>query len=171
MSRVLYVICCGAFPSENAHELVEPAQADGWTVCVLTTPYGRRFVDVPRLEKLTGFPVRSEYKQPGEPDALPMPDALVVAPATVNTINKWGAGICDTVALGYLVEGYGLGLPTVVVPHSNRAHMAHPRFQQNLALLRSWGVTVLLDGPREPKRLPWRMVLDAVNERYAARDA
>jgi flavoprotein len=30
---------------------------------------------------------------------------VIVAPATVNTINKWAAGICDTLALGILVEG------------------------------------------------------------------
>lgn len=174
--RVLYLVCCGCSPTRYAHTMVELAQADGWTVCVMTTPYGRRFADVPRLEALTGFPVRSEYKQPDEPDVLPMPHTLAVAPATVNTINKWGAGICDTVALGYLVEGYGLGLPTVALPYSNKAHMAHPKFRENVQTLRSWGVTVLWGddlpaehAPREghAHQFPWTLVLDTVNKRFA----
>jgi flavoprotein len=30
---------------------------------------------------------------PDEPDELPAADAVVVAPATFNTVNKWAAGI------------------------------------------------------------------------------
>jgi transcriptional regulator with XRE-family HTH domain len=37
---------------------------------------------------------------PDEPDELPAADAVVVAPATFNTVNKWAAGITDTFAAG-----------------------------------------------------------------------
>lgn len=144
--RVLYVVACGAPPAREVGRLVSLAQRRGWDVCVLTTPSGRRFADAGSLERLTGHPVRSEYKNPGEPDVLPEPDAVIVAPATVNTINKWAAGICDTLALGILVEAIGKGLPLVALPFSNRAHAAHPAFIENVAKLRSWGVTVLF-GP------------------------
>jgi hypothetical protein len=60
--------------------------------------------DSAELARLTGHPVRSEYKHPDEPDVLPPPDAIVVAPATTNTTIKWAAGISDTLALGLLVE-------------------------------------------------------------------
>ena len=143
---MLYVIACGAPPAREVGRLVSLAQGRGWNVCVLTTPSGRRFADVAGLERLTGHPVRSEYKDPGEPDVLPTPDAVIVAPATVNTVNKWAAGICDTLALGILVEAIGKGLPLVALPFSNRAHAAHPAFAENVAKLRSWGVRVLF-GP------------------------
>ena len=152
--RVLYVIACAAPPAAEAAQLVRLAQERGWDVCVLTTPSGRRFADSPALERLTGHPVRSEYKNPGEPDVLPEPDAIIVAPATVNTINKWAAGICDTLALGILVEAIGRKLPIVAVPFTNRAHAAHPAFTQNIALLRSWGVTVLFDPDAQPLHEP-----------------
>jgi Flavoprotein len=35
------------------------------------------------------------------------PDAIIVAPATFNTINKWAVGISDTLALGLLTEAIG----------------------------------------------------------------
>ena len=52
-----------------------------------------QWLDVPGLAVRTGDPVRHDYKLPGEPDVLPEPDAIVVAPATFNTIDKWAAGI------------------------------------------------------------------------------
>jgi phosphopantothenoylcysteine synthetase/decarboxylase len=169
---VLYVIVCACPPARGVGELVGLAKERGWDTCVLTTPSARRFVDVEELVALTGHPVRSEYKHPDEPDVLPPADAVIVAPATVNTINKWAAGICDTLALGVLVEGIGLGLPIVAVPSSNRAHTSHPAFVENLARLRSWGVTVIWETGGYPVHdpatgsntapIPWKAALDAI---------
>jgi hypothetical protein len=177
---VLYVIACAAPPTREVGKLVALAQEDAWDVCVLTTPSGRRFADVAALEEATGHPVRSDYKEPGEPDVLPAPDAIIVAPATVNTINKWGAGICDTLALGILVEAIGKRLPVVALPFTNRAHAAHPAFTENIGKLRSWGVTVL-SGPdvyplHEPGTggrylhlFPWAMAVQALRHGNAGR--
>jgi flavoprotein len=49
-----------------------------------------------------------------------------VASATFNTVNKWAAGISDTLALGILCEAYGMGIPTAVLPYLNPAQSAHP---------------------------------------------
>ncbi|MFC4911856.1 flavoprotein [Actinomadura gamaensis] len=170
--RVLYLMCFGSPGSRYAPEGVRAAQDAGWTVCVMTSPKGREFVDVERVEAMTGFPVRSEYKQPDEPDAFPSADAFLAAPITVTSVNKWAAGIGDTVPLGYLIEGYGLNIPTVAMPYSNHAHMAHPVFNRSLRALESFNVTVLLgDGTEDdrgrpnllpPDRFPWRAGLAAL---------
>ena len=73
--------------------MVVSAQQAGWEVCLVATREAMKFIDHASLEVLTGYPVRSEYKHPDEPDVLPPPDAMIVAPATCNTINKWAAGI------------------------------------------------------------------------------
>lgn len=62
-----------------------------------------------------GHPVRSDYRQPDDPDVLPSPDAIAVTPATFNKINKWAAGISDTLALGLLIEAIGKRLPVVAL--------------------------------------------------------
>src|SRR5262249_27424023 len=97
-----------------------------------------------RISTLTGHPVRSEFKHPGDIDVLPDADAMIVAPATVNTINKFALGIADTLPLGLLVEGLGKGLPIVAVPYTNAAGAAHPAFAESVAKLRSWGGQVLV---------------------------
>ena len=123
--------------------LILLAQDDGWDVCVVSTPDGLKFLDMPAMVSLTGHPVRHRYKDPGDPDVLPLPDAVAAVPATVNTINKWAAGIADTLALGLLVESLGRGLPMVTMPYTNEAMAAHPAFGESLRRLRSWGVRVL----------------------------
>ena len=171
---VLYVIACAAPPAREVGKLVSLAQGRGWDTCVLTTPSGRRFADVSALEEATGHPVRSQYKDPGEPDVLPEPDAIIVAPATVNTINKWAAGICDTLALGILVEAIGKRLPVAALPFTNRAHAAHPAFVENVAKLRSWGVTILFGPDIYPLHdpgtgshylhlFPWETAIEAID--------
>ena len=147
---VLYVVACGAYPAGQLPAFVRDAQAQGWEVCVIATPDGAKFLDAGNLSGLTGYPVRFRYKRPDEPDVLPSPDALVVAPATFNTVNKWAQGISDTLALGLLNEAVGLGLPMIVVPWPNAALAAHPVFVRSVATLREWGVALLLD----PSRLP-----------------
>jgi phosphopantothenoylcysteine synthetase/decarboxylase len=171
--RVLYVVACAAPPAREVDRLIRPAQQAGWQVCLIATPQATKFVDLDTMEALTGHPVRSEYKDPDEPDVLPTPDAIIVAPATCNTINKWAAGISDTLALGLITEGIGKGLPLVALPFTNRAQAAHPAFERSIAELRSWGVTVLYgpevyelhepgEGGKQLHRYPWHLALDAV---------
>jgi phosphopantothenoylcysteine synthetase/decarboxylase len=176
---VLYILVCGSPMARDVGILVDLAQSDGWEVCVITTPDGRKFVDVAALQAQTGHPVRTHYKNPGDPDMLPPADAMIVAPATVNTVNKWAAGITDTLVLGLLVEGYGYGVPTAVVPYTNNVMALHPALQDSLAKLADWGVHVLygdevcrLGNPGETDhfraQFPWRRALQAVSASMVA---
>src|SRR5207247_9623047 len=133
-------IACAAPPARSIGELVELMQRGSWIVCVIVTPQAASWIDTEGLAQQTGYPVRSAYKHPDDPDVLPRADAIAVVPATFNTINKWAAGISDTFALGILNEALGLNLPIVVCPHAKPPLAAHPAFARNLALLRESGV-------------------------------
>ncbi len=170
---VLYVIACGSPLARNVDRLVDLAQRDGWDVCVVTTPDGAKFVDRAALARQTGHPVRTHYKNPGDLDVLPAADAMVVCPATVNTVNKWAAGITDTLALGLLVEAQGLGVPIAAVPYTNSAMAGHPAFLASLARLSEWGVRVVFGehvvslhppgtGERHLDAFPWGVGLAAL---------
>ena len=143
---MLYVVCCACPPTLSADEVLRKARVRGWDVCLVCTPTAARWLraDLPRLAELTGHPVRSEYKLPGEPDVLPPADAMLVAPATSNTVNKWALGISDTLALGLITEATGGGLPIVTIPCLNHAQAAHPAFARSVELLRACGVSVLV---------------------------
>ncbi|HKR48533.1 MAG TPA: flavoprotein [Pseudonocardiaceae bacterium] len=140
---VLYLVVCAAPPAQRIDELIELLHQADWNVCVIPTPRAVSWLDRPALVQQTGYPVRHDHRQPGDPDALPRADAIVVAPATFNTINKWSAGISDTFALGILNEAFGLNLPTVVAPYAKSSLAAHPEFSRSLEKLNAWGVNVL----------------------------
>lgn len=154
MQPVLYVVACGGRPASHLADFVRFAQDEDWDVCVIATPDGTKFLDAPKLAELTGHPVRVQYKHPDEPDVLPPPDALVVAPATFNTINKLAGGISDTLALGLLNEAIGLGLPIIAVPWPSIQLSRHPAFPRSVELLRAWGLNVILDPARLPQASP-----------------
>ncbi|GAA0953042.1 flavoprotein [Nonomuraea longicatena] len=140
---LLQIVVCAAGPAGDVGRLVALAQDAGWTVQVVATPSALDFVDVPALERQTGRPVRSKYRKPNEPKP-PRADAIVVAPATYNTVNKFAQGIADTYALGLLAEAPGLGIPVVVLPFVNSGLAARPPFRRSVEELRADGVRVVL---------------------------
>jgi len=150
---VVYIVACGAPPTREVAKLVDIAMNDGWDACVITSPAGQQFIDANAIATKTGHAVRSEYKQPGTPDVLPPADAIIVAPATCNTMAKWATGISDTLALGLLVEAVGKHLPVVCMPFSNRAQLSFPAIRTAMKNLGEWGVTLLgaeVYTPHEP---------------------
>jgi hypothetical protein len=158
---VLYVVVSGAAPACDLPVFI-PALTGDWDTCVIATPEGSRFLDISQLTALTGHPVRTSFKEPEAPDVLPPADAFAAAPATFNTINKWAAGISDTLALGLLNEAIGLGLPIVTVPWPNVALARHPAFGRSISTLRDCGITVILDLGQRPDddnpgqvKFPW----------------
>ncbi|MEU8059261.1 flavoprotein [Microbispora bryophytorum] len=163
---VLYVVACAAPAAADVHVLVVLAQEAGWQVHVVTTPMGAGFVDTAKLERLTGDLVRSTYRTPDQPKGLPPADAVIVAPATFNTINKWAGGITDTFAVGLLCEVMGFGVPIVAVPLLKDALARHLAFGRSLADLRQMGVRVLFDPDAPPQaRMPsWEQILHELHD-------
>lgn len=174
---ILYLIACATPPARRLPVPIRAAQHAGWDVCLILTPSAHRWAEedtdegVEALETLTGHPVRWQYKLPGQPDVLPPPDAILAAPLSFNTLNKWAAGISDTLALGLLTEAIGLQIPTVALPHWNNAQDKHPATAPSVKTLRDAGITVLLgEGgfvPHQPKHgnpdtYPWQAALDAL---------
>ncbi|MEU4228924.1 flavoprotein [Nonomuraea sp. NPDC026600] len=183
MSRsgeVLYVIVCAAGPAGDVSRLVSMAQREGWIVQIIATPAALAFIDRPALERQTGRPVLSQYRRPDEPKA-PRADAIIVAPATYNTVNKFAQGIADTYALGLLAEAPGLGIPVVVMPFVNSGLAARAPFVRSIDELRAEGVRVVFgpgqfetpapssgDGPGSGDDLidayPWKRALAELGE-------
>jgi len=127
---------------------------------------------------LTGNPVRSQYSKPGSPRSR-IPDAIIVAPATYNTVNKWAQGTSDTYALGVLAEMTGMDTPIVVLPFVNSALAGRVAFRRSVETLRSEGVRILLGPggfePHPPRTgagrtdaFPWHLALDEVGRMVQA---
>jgi len=157
-------VLSGAAANDGPAELARLCQAVGWRVAVFSTPDGMRFIDAAELERVTGSPVRSEYRAPGTGAPTPPPDAVLACPLTFNSVNKFAHGHCDNFALALLCEMAGYGVPTIVVPHCKPQLASHPAFTASLDTLRGMGVRVLFDpdAPEETRLPPWSEVVAAL---------
>ncbi|MFJ2584189.1 flavoprotein [Streptomyces sp. NPDC087538] len=100
----------------------------------------------------------------------PPADAILLAPATFNTINHWACGLTSSFVVGVVAGAIGKRIPTVTMPSVNAAYAQHPQFQRSLEALRDAGVKVLYGegdfepnqpGERRPEGFPWHLALDA----------
>ncbi|MEW1722246.1 flavoprotein [Streptomyces sp. NPDC093109] len=174
MTSTLYLFSSAAPPVFDVAQVIEDAQRRGWDVRLGLTPTAARWLEPQRaeLERLTEGPVRSEYKMPGEPDVWPKADAILVAPATFNTINSWALGLTSTFVVGVAAEGIGKGIPIVTMPCVNSAYAQHRRLDKSVEELRDMGVNVLYgeagfvpNQPGERRPYPWATALDAISTR------
>ena len=136
-------------------------------MCVVATPQASRWIDRSAIEALTRHIVRIDYKLPGEVDPLPKAEAMLVMPATFNTINKWAQGIGDTLVTSLLCEALGRGTPPVLaVPCLKMDLVRHPAFKKSIALLREYDVRVLHEPERYPSPLmvPWDQIFETLCE-------
>ena len=166
-SPILYLMVCAAPPAQQTREVVPLLQAAGWDVCVIATPQASRWMTIEALAELSGHLVRTDYKLPGKADPLPKADAMLVMPATFNTINKWAQGIGDTLVTSLLCEALGRGSPPIVaVPCLKMDLVRHPAFSRSIALLRECGVHVLHEPEHYPSPLmvPWHEILATLHE-------
>ncbi|MFV2102905.1 flavoprotein [Micromonospora sp. LOL_024] len=132
---MLALVVCAAPPVLRVDELIDLLQEDGWTVCLTATPTAATWVDRDALAQQTGYPVRVEWRKPGEPEPHPPATAVAVVPATFNVINKWAQGINDTLALGILNEALGASIPVYAFPSVKPQLAAHPSYDRHISLL------------------------------------
>jgi phosphopantothenoylcysteine synthetase/decarboxylase len=168
---LVYIVVCAAPPAARVGEFVELGRRRGWELAVVASPDALAFMDVDGLERATGFPVRSRWRRPDEASSVPDADAVVVAPATFNTLNKWVAGIADTVATATVSEYLGRSVPMVVAPCVNPDLSRHPAFRRNVHELAEWGVAVLFDddAPRSDRMASWEHIADQLEAAIAGR--
>jgi phosphopantothenoylcysteine synthetase/decarboxylase len=168
---VLYVVVTAAGAARQVpSQLLPPAAERGWNVHVLATEQAvRSFPEtMAQIAQVLGRPVRTDFHTTVG-YSLPDPDAVIVAPATYNTITKWARGIADTYVLTRLAEQVGRNIPITAAPYINVRFAGHPTYQGSLATLKEWGVNVVI-GPSEPHEsgddaagdFPWEEVLDTV---------
>ncbi|MEV2274216.1 flavoprotein [Nocardiopsis sp. NPDC049922] len=170
MAKTLYLVVSGASAPEGVPDLVRRLQRDGYTAVCLSTPVGTRFHDLDELERLTGEPVRVEYRMPGTGRSLPPPDLVVACPLTFNSVNKFADGHADNFAIGLLCEMVGYGVPTIVVPQCKPQLASHPAFRRSLHTLRGIPAVTLVydhDAPGASRLPPWEDLMETIRSAMA----
>jgi len=144
-SNILFIFT-GSIAGFKACEAVSRLVQDGHHVRCVATESALRFVGPATLEGLTGAPVATDMFAPGaalEHIALTRwADAVIVCPATANTINRLAAGLADDLP-GALFLAHDRAKPWLIAPAMNPAMWAHPATVAAVEKLRGWGARFL----------------------------
>lgn len=132
----------GSIAAYKAAYLARTLIRQGAEVQVLMTAVGKEFITPVTMSALTGKPVLSEFFRDesgmwnSHVDLGLWGDAMLIAPASANTIAKMANGICDN----YLLTAYlSCRCPVFVAPAMDFDMYLHPATQKNLNILRSYG--------------------------------
>lgn len=142
-SPCVYLVVSAAPPVLHVEELVRAFHDEGWTVVVIATPTAAAWADLDSLAGATGCLIRVQLRPPREQESLPRADAVVAAPLTFNSINKWAAGISDTLALGVLNEMVGTDAPVLAAPCVKQLLRTHPAYNESITRLTGMGVSIM----------------------------
>jgi phosphopantothenoylcysteine synthetase/decarboxylase len=149
------LVACGGPLAARVHDVAEAIVASGWDCVVIASPAGSEWVDPNAVERVTGFPPTVEQRAVNEPRRGPLPDAVVAAPITFNTLNKIAVGISDTYAAGALCEAIARRIPLLLVPMISTRLWDHPAVSRSITTLRECGVHFLsLTADRTPAPTP-----------------
>jgi phosphopantothenoylcysteine decarboxylase len=133
---VLALIICGAPLAGRAGDMVRAFAGDGWVVRLVATPAAVPWIEddvVPQVD----------FRLPRQPKTYADPDALVVCPATFNTLNKIATGLADNYATALACEVVGSNRPVLIAPMVSDPLRNHPAFRSSVATLQSAGVEFL----------------------------
>lgn len=142
----------GSIAAYKAAVLVRSLVKSGAEVRVVMTPLAKEFITPLTMATLSRYPVPVEFFNPenGEWNSHvrlgEWADALVIAPATANTLAKMAAGIADNLLLTTCLSAR---CPVFVAPAMDVDMWRHAATQANLATLRTRGVDIIPPGEGE----------------------
>lgn len=130
----------------------------GALVNVVMTESAQKFIGMLTFQSLTHRQVYSDifYLPPHENiphiDLSHNIDAILIAPATANTIAKMANGIADNLLTAIALA---TDKPILIAPAMESDMWAHPATQRNMAQLREWGILEV--GPAKGRLASGRM--------------
>jgi phosphopantothenoylcysteine decarboxylase/phosphopantothenate--cysteine ligase len=147
-SNIAFVLT-GSVSGYKACDAISRLVQLGHRVRTVATGSALRFVGAATLEGLTGEPVLTDLFQPGAAlehiKLTRWADAIVVCPATANTLNRFAAGLADDLP-GALFLAHDRSKPFLVAPAMNPAMWLHPATEESVEKLVRWGVRFISVG-------------------------
>jgi phosphopantothenoylcysteine decarboxylase/phosphopantothenate--cysteine ligase len=141
---------CGSVAAVEAPIIARQLMRLGAEVYGVMSTAATQLIQPTLIEWATGNPVIVELTGKIEHvslagNELEPVDLILICPATANTISKIACGIDDTTVTTVVTTGFGR-IPIVIVPAMHETMYDHPIVDQNIKLLKSYGVHFI--GPR-----------------------
>ena len=144
-NKKILLAVCGSIAFYKAFEILSLLKKQGADVYVALSDGALEFCSVSGFEALSEHKILSSQTQNWQDGvnhiAYSKMDLVLIAPASVNTINKLTAGICDNVFIQTLIAASHV--PLVVAPAANNNMIEHFATQNSLEILKKNGALVV----------------------------
>ena len=144
-NKKILLAVCGSIAFYKAFEILSLLKKQGADVYVALSDGALEFCSVSGFEALSEHKILSSKTQNWQDGvnhiAYSKMDLVLIAPASVNTINKLTAGICDNVFMQTLIAASHV--PLVVAPAANNNMIEHFATQNSLEILNKNGALVV----------------------------
>ena len=144
-NKKILLTVCGSIAFYKAFEILSLLKKQGADVYVALSDGALEFCSVSGFEALSEHKILSSKTQNWQDGvnhiAYSKMDLVLIAPASVNTINKLTAGICDNVFMQTLIAASHV--PLVVAPAANNNMIEHFATQNSLEILKKNGALVV----------------------------
>ncbi|WP_148824238.1 bifunctional phosphopantothenoylcysteine decarboxylase/phosphopantothenate--cysteine ligase CoaBC [Campylobacter concisus] len=144
-NKKILLAVCGSIAFYKAYEILSLLKKQGADVYVALSDGALEFCSVSGFEALSEHKILSSQTQNWQDGvnhiAYSKMDLILIAPASVNTINKLTAGICDNVFMQTLIAASHV--PLVVAPAANNNMIEHFATQNSLEILKKNGALVV----------------------------
>ncbi|WP_107849959.1 bifunctional phosphopantothenoylcysteine decarboxylase/phosphopantothenate--cysteine ligase CoaBC [Campylobacter concisus] len=144
-NKKILLAVCGSIAFYKAYEILSLLKKQGADVYVALSDGALEFCSVSGFEGLSEHKILSSQTQNWQDGvnhiAYSKMDLVLIAPASVNTINKLTAGICDNVFMQTLIAASHV--PLVVAPAANNNMIEHFATQNSLEILKKNGALVV----------------------------
>lgn len=144
-NKKILLAVCGSIAFYKAFEILSLLKKQGADVYVALSDGALEFCSVSGFEALSEHKILSSKTQDWQDGvnhiAYSKMDLVLIAPASVNTINKLTAGICDNVFMQTLIAASHV--PLVVAPAANNNMIEHFATQNSLEILKKNGALVV----------------------------
>lgn len=144
-NKKILLAVCGSIAFYKAFEILSLLKKQGADVYVALSDGALEFCSVSGFEALSEHKILSSQTQNWQDGvnhiAYSKMDLVLISPASVNTINKLTAGICDNVFMQTLIAASHV--PLVVTPAANNNMIEHFATQNSLEILKKNGALVV----------------------------
>jgi len=144
-NKKILLAVCGSIAFYKAYEILSLLKKQGADVYVALSDGALEFCSVSGFEALSEHKILSSQTQNWQDGvnhiAYSKMDLVLIAPASVNTINKLTAGICDNVFMQTLIAASHV--PLVIAPAANNNMIEHFSTQNSLRILEQNGALIV----------------------------
>jgi phosphopantothenoylcysteine decarboxylase/phosphopantothenate--cysteine ligase len=136
----------GGIAAYKSAQIIRLLVQRGAEVKVVMTPLAKEFISPLTMATLSKNPILVDFFDPengswnSHVDLGTWADALLIAPATANTLAKMATGIADNLLLTTYLSAR---CPVFIAPAMDLDMFAHPTTKQNLSTLKSFGNYVI----------------------------